>query len=266
MKVWKGKTIHRYAHVKRDGHMVLVKRLQTGEVRFYSKNMIQFDMRWHPVAATIYSRVPYETTLHCELWRTGRRASYVKSGIVNEDKDLMLDVFAVPTLDHNMPLHLLADQVQRWGLNFPPWYDVEEYAVPNPARCWHELMISRQPVHSLPMTLIEGAMEGYVMKDSNFSEFYKHKPFLTADLAVVDIKAGKKKYTGQVGALICALADGTIVANCSGMSDDERLQMSDADIGRIVEVKYQYVGDGGRLRHPTFVRFRDDKDVADAEV
>lgn len=266
MKLWKG-THHRYAHVKRDGHMVLVKKLQTGEVRFYSKNMIPFNMKWHPVAALIYSRVPYETTLHCELWREGRNASYVKSGIVNEDKDLTLEVFAVPTLDHQMPLHELADQVQRWGLSLPPWYSLVKPNSDNSGSGdWHELRLGIRKVDDLPMELSKGSMEGYVMKDSNFSEFYKHKPFMTADLEVVAVKPGKRKYTGQVGALICANGFGEVIANVSGMSDEQRLELSDQDIGRIVEVKYQYVGDGGRLRHPTFVRFRDDKDVADESV
>src|SRR5690606_5362568 len=102
------------------------KKLQSGEVRFYSKNMIRFDMRWHPASALIYSRVPYETTLHCELWKPDENASYIKSGIVNEDKELVLDVFAVPTLSHKMPLHDLADQVQRWGLTIPPWFELSE--------------------------------------------------------------------------------------------------------------------------------------------
>lgn len=260
MKRWNGKTQHRYAHVKRDGHMIIVKKLQSGEVRFYSKNMIRFDMRWHPASALIYSRVPYETTLHCELWKAGENASYVKSGIVNEDKDLVLDVFAVPTLNHNLPLHDLADQIQRWGLKTPPWMDLWLSAA------WHELSLGYAEPENLSVETVPGEHEGWVLKDSNFSEFYKLKAFLTADLEVVDLKPGKNKYAGQVGALICALADGTVVANVSGMTDDERAAMSTQDIGRIVEVKYQYVGDGGRLRHPTFVRFRDDKDVADDNV
>jgi ATP-dependent DNA ligase len=48
------------------------------------------------------------------------------------------------------------------------------------------------------------------------------------------------------------------------MSDATRIEMSlNSPIGRVVEVRYDYVGDGGRLRFPRFVRYRDDKEPRD---
>ena len=46
------------------------------------------------------------------------------------------------------------------------------------------------------------------------------------------------------------------------MSDAIRLDVSEdrgAYLGKVIEVRYQYIGDKGRLRHPNFVRWRDDK-------
>lgn len=252
MKVWNGRTTHKYAHVKRDGHCVIIKKDQFGGVKAYSRNMIPFPFRWHPAYDMLMTRVSLNTTIHAELWKPGEEASYVKSGIVNEDKSLILEVFAIPTLKHSLLLHEVADICDRWGLRFIPWYD-GNYKRGH----WHELCRGEfvDPTE-LPLT---SHIEGYVMKDSNFSEFYKIKPFMSADLIVTDVKPGKGKYTGQVGALICSLADGTEVANISGFTDEERAMLSTQDIGRVVEVKYQKVGSRGRLRHPTFMRFRDDK-------
>lgn len=48
------------------------------------------------------------------------------------------------------------------------------------------------------------------------------------------------------------------------MSDDQRLEFGkngDAYIGKVVEVAGFEVFDSGSMRHPSFVRVRDDKDA-----
>ena len=97
-----------------------------------------------------------------------------------------------------------------------------------------------------------------MFKDGNLLNFEKWKPVKTLDAVVTDIKPGKGKYDNQVGALILSV-EGREVANVSGMSDAERAAMGEHNIGQVVEVAYQYVGSKGRLRHPRFIRFRDDK-------
>ena len=61
------------------------------------------------------------------------------------------------------------------------------------------------------------------------------------------------------GSLQCALADGRVVANVSGMDDEVRAAISGEDAYRVCEVKYERVGSGGKLQHPRFVAWRDDK-------
>jgi ATP-dependent DNA ligase len=52
----------------------------------------------------------------------------------------------------------------------------------------------------------------------------------------------------------------TEITRVSGMPDEQRLDIDEKkDLGRVVEVEYQDVGNGGRLIHPRFVRWRDDK-------
>lgn len=112
--------------------------------------------------------------------------------------------------------------------------------------------------HNLAM---QAGIEGFILKEANDRGWYKIKTERTVDCVVVDVQEGKGKYAGEVGALVVAL-EGDVIANVSGMTDDARWEMTEnSPIGKVVEVKYQYVGDGGRLRHPRFIRFRPDKSV-----
>jgi len=106
--------------------------------------------------------------------------------------------------------------------------------------------------------------EGWVLKDGNMLNWRKLKVERTIDAFVIATNDGKGKHLGQVGSLELAVYrdDDTWVpiCSCGGMTDDERSDMSlKSPIGRVVEVTYQLVDAKGRLRHPRFVRFRDDK-------
>lgn len=124
-------------------------------------------------------------------------------------------------------------------------------------------------------------IEGYVLKDHPLSGWWKFKPGRTLDAVVTGIKPGEGKYLGQCGALAVSLYAACIcpaggphdkacpvcipgsdlqeIALVSGMDDLTRSQIDSTDIGRVIEVEYQLVGDGGRLRHPRFLRWREDK-------
>ena len=96
-----------------------------------------------------------------------------------------------------------------------------------------------------------------------YGKWYKLKRENTVDCVVTNIIPGKGKFANMAGAVVCSLydTDGALfeVASVSGMDDATRAAISRRDIGRVVEVKYQMVGSRGRLTHPRFVRWRDDK-------
>jgi ATP-dependent DNA ligase len=119
-------------------------------------------------------------------------------------------------------------------------------------------------------------VEGFVFKPASGAydgPWYKYKPVLTCDCVVVRLKPGCGKYTDCCGALIVGLlpdralpagmrpeTHGYVEVACvSGMDDATRWSITSADIGRVVEVAYQIVGAKGRLTHPRFVTWRDDK-------
>lgn len=101
----------------------------------------------------------------------------------------------------------------------------------------------------------------------------KMKLEMTVDMKIIGFNDGTEgtKYEGSVGSLRCASFDDIVFADPSGIKDDER-DMFNADresfIGKIVEVKccgLSEDADGNKsLLHPSFVRIRDDKDVADS--
>ena len=83
-----------------------------------------------------------------------------------------------------------------------------------------------------------------------------------ADLIITGWTEGEGKYAGLIGALKVSTCDGEELASVSGMTDDVRRLISSSPesfLGRVCEVQYQNVAKLGRLRHPVFLGFRDDK-------
>src|SRR5690606_14492263 len=134
----------------------------------------------------------------------------------------------------------------------------------NPAAYYHGLFSTRY-----------GDCEGVVLKDANLFNWYKWKPVKTIDVVITDFTEGDGKYLGYIGSLKVSVYDerGSLIeiANVSGMTDLERDEITDLAtngglLGRVCEVKYQYVGSGGRLRHPRFKCWREDKPAGECKT
>lgn len=113
----------------------------------------------------------------------------------------------------------------------------------------------------------EGAMvklldAPYARKRSN--GWLKIKDCLSADLRVTALEEGEGKNVGKLGALVVDY-NGVSVKVGTGLDDEQRASFwaSQEDVvGRLIEVEYQEETPDGSLRHPVFVRFRDDKDTS----
>jgi DNA ligase-1 len=97
----------------------------------------------------------------------------------------------------------------------------------------------------------------------------KIKDQQTVDAPIIGLEEGTGKYQGMLGAVIVDL-EGVEVRVGSGFTDEERKRLWDdahADepwsYNRLIEIEYHEKTPDGSLRHPRFVRFRDDKPVED---
>jgi len=118
--------------------------------------------------------------------------------------------------------------------------------------------------------------EGLMIKDLTEAKYAKSwtkvKKDFTIDAFVIGIENGKGKYKGQIGSLALAVYGNTggivEIGKCSGMTDAERRQFTDMAFnktlkGTVVEVKANEVTKNLKLRHPVFIRTRDDKPQAE---
>ena len=245
MKTYNGEP-RKYCQVKLDGHWLEVKK-QDGLVTCTTRRPTVLDLRWCPWMINVMSRVPDDTVLHGELWTPGKPASYVKTAIAQKDTALQFSPYAIVSDDvpASAMLENINDNLARWGLKVIPF--------------WSPCGLDWD--WGWAQTYHYSYAEGLVYKDGNLLNHEKWKPVLTADLIVYDIKyAVGDRYLGLVGSLICGLADGTIIAHAGGLSEEDRETFTkNPPIGQVVEVEYQRVESRGRLRHPRFVRIRDDK-------
>ena len=106
-----------------------------------------------------------------------------------------------------------------------------------------------------------GGGEGVVVRDPDtpyqtgrLSSALKVKNFLDAECVVQKILPGKGKYTGQMGALQCRMANGRLVKIGSGFSD--KLRARPPPVGGVITFKYYGLTKKGNPRFPVYLRRR----------
>lgn len=251
--VWKRQVLT-YAHAKHDGWQMRVRKDPLGLVTIKSRNTKDYyhKLKFCKSLMIAVLEMPRDTEVWGELWCTGEPASFVSSAIKHEDERLRFDAFCSPSLAEDMPLGDVRLITEGWGYSFLPFYALAGTPIMGAVNWFND-------VNHLP---IGGDIEGYVLKDGNMLNWYKFKPSYTIDLIITGYTEGRGKNEGLIGSLICSTVEGYEVANVGGMDEDTREEISCREqfyLGKVVEVEYQYAGAKGRLRHPRFVRFRDDK-------
>lgn len=254
IKVWCGEP-SLYAHAKLDGIMLTVVKDECGIVRAYTRHPIpeRGDITERIRSTAWYHNalrgMPFSSAIMGELWRPNHKASDVKS----DWAAARFSVFAVPTLDARLSLDVLRDWCRMRYLEFADYrsYDHRLEQFGN----WGDLSNAQ-----------ELGYEGFVLKDGNLLNWRKHKTVKSIDLIVRRVLPGEGAFLGFCGSLELMTNEGYIVGRASGMDWPTRRVISAEDIGRVCEVEYQYVGNRGRLRHPRFVRWRDDKSPRECGV
>jgi hypothetical protein len=102
--------------------------------------------------------------------------------------------------------------------------------------------------------------EGLVLKVASPEPlWFKLKREQTVDLPVLDVLAGRGKFAGAPGALLCELPNGrTVRVSLTTLLETERRAVDHNDVGRIVEVAHLGSTARGSYRSPRFIRWRDD--------
>lgn len=226
---WKGE-YYNYVQEKKDGHRV----------------WIENNCAWTRLGHNIMPQLlkckvyfPPNLVMDGEIYLPNHPASLIKTALAAQIPAIKFAAFALPKL--NIPFEQASYICRSAGVDFLPW------------RVRHDKDTKEFLLHEAK----ERGYEGFILKKSHLEGWYKLKLEETLDLKVTGIKPGNGKYLGMCGALLCD-HNGVEIA-VSGMTDEERKNISEKDIGRIVEIKYQHITKAGSLRHPRFVRWRDDK-------
>ena len=110
------------------------------------------------------------------------------------------------------------------------------------------------PTTEFLMTLMEAQVsqgyEGLIIRQG--TKYYKVKPKDTADVRITGVQPGTGKHIGRMGALLTKYGKvGT------GFTDAEREETW--EIGSIIEAEYMEMTKANKMRHPRFLRRREDK-------
>jgi DNA ligase-1 len=253
-----------YAHTKLDGHWLDVSTDPFGKVTCLSRQNTPLELSWVPSLKNVWLRVPRDSGLFGELWLPGQPASAIKTAIVQKNPELQFSAFAVYKAAGVMvPDRVTLSALDVWcvkhGLKFTSYwaYKLLFDHGPNCLGSWSG--------RGSDLTIPDGS-EGFMLKNGNLADWTKLKPFLTADLKVVAVLPGEGRNLGRMGSLRVVTKEGIEVADVGGFSDYERELPESYWLGKIIEVKYYYLGSQNRLRHPTFVRVRDESEKQEADI
>lgn len=252
--------IPRYAHAKLDGNGVSLELTPRHRPRLLTATGADI---WRAVEPWVPHLDPQvHAVVSCELCSPNGFED-VKSAIA-EGRQVTLHPFATSVLPADAPL----DDVACWchdvlQLDIPVYFDRHEYDGP--------VMNDDAWLSMLALDALERKVEGWVFKDGNYAGCLKWKAVKTIDLVVTGATDGDGKYLGLLGSLELSTTEGYRVANCSGMDDSVRCELTHhwcnkTLIGKVVEVSYDRVTSKGRLRFPRFKRVRDDKLSSDCRV
>ena len=257
-KVWTSQRT-KYKQVKCNGHRLTFFKPRNGKTYAFGRDVrphLEFTFKHPWVLNTEWwkalQQIPPHSSVDGEIHIPYGNAADTTTAIAKGDDRLIFTPFAVPWWNGSQYLGEELDcmqlQLSRWtDLRFSSYFPL--LAIDTRTALLHDAKSM--------------GIEGWVLKNYNYAEWWKVKPEKDVDVIVTGFKDGEGKYLGWVGALrISAWIDNEYkeIACVSGMTDAVRYAIDEKDdIGRVCEIKYTDIGNKGRLVHPRFIRWRDDK-------
>jgi len=214
----------------------------------------KFENKWDRMPDQIKAMAA-DTPVDGELVWPGHEASDVPTAVKEKSPELTFTGFRI--LEDLYP-HEHHMRVQDLGIAAPKLYGA-----------YTEL----PEVHEENMLEYAATLgyEGWVLKERcKYPSWWKMKLEYTTDVIVMNFKmATAGQYLGGVGSIEAGVfVDGILrpVAFVSGMKRPVRDALTENDFGRVMEIKHNGVLSQGRLRHPRFLRWRDDKNLAECTL
>jgi ATP-dependent DNA ligase len=273
-KKWNGQPYSVRQH-KEDGWRATVFKQQDNSVLIFGKRHdpeLEFIKRFPRLQKDLkelFKAMPRKSSVDMEICAGAGVRESVITALKDRSMPLRFVAFAVPFLGgcdlREKSLSDVEKIVRSWdvGLGFA------KYEIGNP-------IVKDSDEHREWLLNKAGILgiEGWMLKSGGqYGTWWKVKVEPTIDCVVMGVVPGCGKYQNLVGSLRLGLwpdkyvdgkADLKEVATASGMTDDQRREMTGMNQGgrlrgRVAEVQFQRVGSGGRLLHPRFVRWREDK-------
>ena len=156
-------------------------------------------------------------------------------------------------LNYNLSKKYLEDYLS----DFERFIPIESYPVQTWIYLWNK-------------KILEEGYEGIIFKNSRQPltryNLFRMKRTVTMDYVIMGFNEGKNRLTGTLGSIEGGLfVNGKLRKICTvggGFDDslrDEIWNNRDKYVGKVMEVSGKTLFDTGALRHPAFLRFRDDK-------
>lgn len=250
-----------YVSYKLDGVRTLAKVYRSGEVNYFSRsgkvfdNFSKFSESLRILAAPFLIHqevVVFDGEVTSKL---GQFKNVMQQ--LRRHKDVDPSAFVYNIFDIIDPEDELWERYERLCWLFDKYEPLEDVVLLEHLTVWNN-------VQELMQLALEKGYEGLVLKDKHSKyEFrrspawYKVKESKTLDLPVVDYVEGTGKYEGMLGALKCVYHGKTVKVG-TGFTDEERKEFW-KNPPRLIEVGYQQESSKGSLRHPRFLRVREDK-------
>lgn len=258
---------------KLDGWRLIMHHTGRGVLAYGGRNASDYSGKLPYIESELASVLPADTAVDGEI------ISQVDGAGSGGVQTVMASTGAhIPTVA-DLPLKLVVFDVLRCDgqdTRSLPWH--ERRAILEAANftgCQHVQRIETFPssVRTYQVAVALG-FEGVVCKvrDSKYvntrsTSWIKLKATDTVDAVITSFKAGTGNRSGEVGAIEVDLYDANnvptgISTTASGMTDAVRADMLANPqnwLGTVVEIKHNGVMPSGKVRHPRFVRRRDDK-------